>query len=87
MANNFSVACGGIGGQAPVSLAEFTLGGWQGLDYYDISNVDVTSRKEIINLPRRLLGFAIWLSQEITLSTRYALVQARGRWYVANLQL
>ena len=39
-ANNFGVACGGIGGQSPATLAEFTLGGWQGLDYYDISNVD-----------------------------------------------
>ena len=53
--NHFGVKCGGIGGQAPVTLAEFTLGGWQGLDYYDISNVDghsigvAISPKEIRN--------------------------------------
>lgn len=32
--------CNGAGGVPPVTLAEFTLSGWGGLDYYDVSNVD-----------------------------------------------
>ncbi|XP_023016998.2 uncharacterized protein [Leptinotarsa decemlineata] len=32
--------CGGNGGAPPATLAEITLKGWQGLDYYDISLVD-----------------------------------------------
>ncbi|XP_022919413.1 uncharacterized protein [Onthophagus taurus] len=32
--------CNGNGGAPPVSLAEITLRGWGGLDYYDISLVD-----------------------------------------------
>lgn len=32
--------CRGAGGVPPVSLAEITLRGWGGLDYYDISFVD-----------------------------------------------
>ncbi|XP_044737461.1 pathogenesis-related protein 5-like [Chrysoperla carnea] len=35
--------CGGNGGAPPVSLAEITLKGWGGIDYYDISNVDGTN--------------------------------------------
>ena len=38
--NGFGVGCNGIGGQPPVTLAEFTLNGWGGSDYYDLSNVD-----------------------------------------------
>jgi hypothetical protein len=34
------MTCNGIGGQPPVTLAEFTLNGWGGSDYYDLSNVD-----------------------------------------------
>ncbi|XP_049762731.1 uncharacterized protein LOC126088578 [Schistocerca cancellata] len=32
--------CNGAGGQPPATLAEVTLGGWGGQDYYDISLVD-----------------------------------------------
>ena len=32
--------CAGAGGIPPVTLIEFTLNGWQGLDYYDVSLVD-----------------------------------------------
>ncbi|KAJ8919977.1 hypothetical protein NQ315_006507 [Exocentrus adspersus] len=32
--------CGGNGGAPPASLAEITLKGWGGIDYYDISLVD-----------------------------------------------
>ncbi|XP_066996906.2 uncharacterized protein [Anabrus simplex] len=32
--------CNGAGGVPPVTLAEITLGGWGGNDFYDISNVD-----------------------------------------------
>ncbi|KAJ3268932.1 hypothetical protein HK104_005228, partial [Borealophlyctis nickersoniae] len=39
-ANNFGVECRGIGGQAPASLAEFTLGSGGNNDFYDLSNVD-----------------------------------------------
>lgn len=38
--NGFGVGCKGIGGQPPATLAEFTLDGWGGSDYYDLSNVD-----------------------------------------------
>ncbi len=38
--NGFGMTCNGIGGQPPVTLAEFTLNGWGGSDYYDLSNVD-----------------------------------------------
>ncbi|KAJ3042245.1 hypothetical protein HK097_002079, partial [Rhizophlyctis rosea] len=38
--NGYGVECKGAGGQAPATLAEFTLKGWGGSDYYDISNVD-----------------------------------------------
>ncbi|KAJ3043334.1 hypothetical protein HDV00_005337 [Rhizophlyctis rosea] len=38
--NGYGVECKGVGGQAPATLAEFTLAGWGGSDYYDISNVD-----------------------------------------------
>nr|ABU97476.1 thaumatin-like protein [Suidasia medanensis] len=34
------IECRGAGGVPPVSLAEFTLDGWQGQDYYDVSLVD-----------------------------------------------
>ncbi|KAL6654415.1 hypothetical protein ACP70R_007880 [Stipagrostis hirtigluma subsp. patula] len=34
------VECGGAGGQAPSTLAEFTLGDQNGRDFYDVSNVD-----------------------------------------------
>ncbi|KAH9408320.1 hypothetical protein TYRP_011992, partial [Tyrophagus putrescentiae] len=34
------IQCSGAGGVPPVSLAEFTLDGWQGQDYYDVSLVD-----------------------------------------------
>ncbi|KAL6611368.1 hypothetical protein ACP70R_039296 [Stipagrostis hirtigluma subsp. patula] len=34
------VECGGAGGQAPSTLAEFTLGDQSGKDFYDVSNVD-----------------------------------------------
>nr|ABU97465.1 thaumatin-like protein [Aleuroglyphus ovatus] len=34
------IECHGAGGVPPVSLAEFTLDGWQGQDYYDVSLVD-----------------------------------------------
>nr|QGX74964.1 thaumatin [Oryctes rhinoceros] len=36
----FRLECAGNGGAPPVSLAEITLRGWGGLDYYDISLVD-----------------------------------------------
>lgn len=39
-ANGFGMPCNGIGGQPPATLAEFTLNGWGGSDYYDLSNVD-----------------------------------------------
>lgn len=40
-ANNFAMKCGGIGGQPPASLAEFTFSdGGNNHDYYDLSNVD-----------------------------------------------
>ncbi|CAF1103904.1 unnamed protein product [Rotaria sordida] len=42
-ANGFGMGCNGIGGQPPATLAEFTLNGWGGSDYYDISNVDGNS--------------------------------------------
>ena len=32
--------CAGAGGIPPVTLIEFTLNGWGGLDYYDVSLVD-----------------------------------------------
>ncbi|CAF1354241.1 unnamed protein product, partial [Didymodactylos carnosus] len=38
--NNFQMECRGIGGQPPATIAEFTLNGWGGSDYYDLSNVD-----------------------------------------------
>jgi hypothetical protein len=38
--NKFGVECNGIGGQPPVTLAEFTLSGSGGSDFYDLSNVD-----------------------------------------------
>lgn len=38
--NGFGMTCNGIGGQPPATLAEFTLGGTVGTDYYDLSNVD-----------------------------------------------
>ncbi|CAF3747141.1 unnamed protein product [Rotaria sp. Silwood1] len=38
--NGFGVQCNGIGGQPPATIAEFTLDGWGGSDYYDLSNVD-----------------------------------------------
>ncbi|XP_055344864.1 uncharacterized protein LOC129592765 [Paramacrobiotus metropolitanus] len=39
--NNFGVQCGGIGGQPPASLAEFTFQeGHNQNDFYDLSNVD-----------------------------------------------
>jgi hypothetical protein len=38
--NGFGVECKGIGGQPPATIAEFTLNGWGGSDYYDLSNVD-----------------------------------------------
>ncbi|KAJ1288384.1 hypothetical protein BS78_02G085800 [Paspalum vaginatum] len=34
------VACSGAGGSPPATLAEFTLGGAGGKDFYDVSNVD-----------------------------------------------
>uniref|UniRef100_A0A0D9WY20 Potassium channel tetramerisation-type BTB domain-containing protein n=1 Tax=Leersia perrieri TaxID=77586 RepID=A0A0D9WY20_9ORYZ len=34
------VACNGAGGAPPATLAEFTLGGGDGTDFYDVSNVD-----------------------------------------------
>lgn len=34
------VKCGGIGGESPATLAEVTLGGTTGTDFYDISLVD-----------------------------------------------
>jgi hypothetical protein len=34
------VACSGSGGAPPATLAEFTLGGGGGKDFYDVSNVD-----------------------------------------------
>lgn len=34
------IQCNGAGGVPPVSLAEITFAGWQGLDYYDVSLVD-----------------------------------------------
>ncbi|CAF1268110.1 unnamed protein product [Didymodactylos carnosus] len=37
-ANGFGIPCKGISGQPPVTLAEFTLNGAGGLDYYDLSN-------------------------------------------------
>lgn len=39
-ANGFGMECKGIGGQPPATLAEFTLSGSDGSDYYDLSNVD-----------------------------------------------
>ncbi|CAF2079796.1 unnamed protein product [Rotaria magnacalcarata] len=42
-ANGFGMTCNGFGGQPPATLAEFTLGGWGGSDYYDLSNVDGNS--------------------------------------------
>jgi hypothetical protein len=38
--NGYGATCNGIGGQPPATLAEFTLSGWGGSDYYDLSNVD-----------------------------------------------
>ncbi|CAF3409652.1 unnamed protein product [Rotaria sp. Silwood1] len=38
--NGYGMACNGIGGQPPATLAEFTLNGWGGSDFYDLSNVD-----------------------------------------------
>ncbi|KAJ3166026.1 hypothetical protein HDU88_003569 [Geranomyces variabilis] len=38
--NNFGVECKGIGGQAPATLAEFTLQTDGKTDFYDLSNVD-----------------------------------------------
>lgn len=38
--NGFGMTCNGIGGQPPATLAEFTLNGYGGSDYYDLSNVD-----------------------------------------------
>ncbi|TPX55555.1 hypothetical protein PhCBS80983_g05225 [Powellomyces hirtus] len=38
--NGFGVACKGIGGQAPATLAEFTLQDGGQTDFYDLSNVD-----------------------------------------------
>ena len=38
--NGFGIGCKGIGGQPPATLAEFTLNGYGGSDYYDLSNVD-----------------------------------------------
>ncbi len=39
-ANGYGMQCNGIGGQPPASLAEFTLNGAGGSDFYDLSNVD-----------------------------------------------
>jgi len=41
--NGFRMECNGIGGQPPVTLAEFTLDGYGDVDYYDLSNVDGNS--------------------------------------------
>ncbi|KAI9005216.1 thaumatin [Gaertneriomyces semiglobifer] len=38
--NGFGIACKGIGGQAPATLAEFTLQDGGLTDFYDLSNVD-----------------------------------------------
>jgi hypothetical protein len=38
--NGYGMQCNGIGGQPPATLAEFTLSGGSGSDYYDLSNVD-----------------------------------------------
>ncbi|KAJ3040900.1 hypothetical protein HDV00_010360 [Rhizophlyctis rosea] len=38
--NNYGVACQGNGGIPPYTIAEFTLDGWNHLDYYDVSQVD-----------------------------------------------
>ncbi len=38
--NGFKMECNGIGGQPPATFAEFTLNGYGGSDYYDLSNVD-----------------------------------------------
>ncbi|KND02008.1 uncharacterized protein SPPG_09028 [Spizellomyces punctatus DAOM BR117] len=38
--NGFGIACKGIGGQAPATLAEFTLLDGGRTDFYDLSNVD-----------------------------------------------
>ncbi|CAF4268641.1 unnamed protein product [Rotaria sp. Silwood2] len=46
--NGFGTTCNGIGGQPPATLAEFTLGGWGGSDFYDLSNVDGNSMSMII---------------------------------------
>lgn len=42
--------CNGAGGVPPVSLAEITLRGWGGLDYYDISLVDGFNVRVKVNL-------------------------------------
>ncbi|KAJ3166027.1 hypothetical protein HDU88_003570 [Geranomyces variabilis] len=39
-ANKYSLGCQGQGALKPTTLAEFTFNGFQGTDYYDISNVD-----------------------------------------------
>ncbi|KAI8910734.1 thaumatin [Powellomyces hirtus] len=39
-ANKYKLQCGGQGAMKPTTLAEFTLNGYKGTDYYDISNVD-----------------------------------------------
>ncbi|TPX62205.1 hypothetical protein SpCBS45565_g07076 [Spizellomyces sp. 'palustris'] len=38
--NGFGIACKGVGGQAPATLAEFTLLDGGRTDFYDLSNVD-----------------------------------------------
>ncbi|KAJ3051997.1 hypothetical protein HK097_006992 [Rhizophlyctis rosea] len=38
--NNYGVPCQGNGGIPPYTIAEFTLKGWNNLDYYDVSQVD-----------------------------------------------
>ncbi|CAF3140626.1 unnamed protein product [Rotaria sp. Silwood2] len=46
--NGYGTTCNGIGGQPPATLAEFTLDGWGGSDFYDLSNVDGNSMSMII---------------------------------------
>ncbi|KAJ3096988.1 hypothetical protein HDU97_005349 [Phlyctochytrium planicorne] len=52
--NKYGVGCQGLGNKIPATLAEFTLKGWEGSDFYDISNVD---------------GYSIGISIEVTKGT------------------
>ncbi|CAI5456585.1 unnamed protein product [Caenorhabditis angaria] len=53
-----SEQCNGAGGVPPVSLAEFTLNGWAGQDFYDVSLVDG------YNLPVMILPYGGGLNKK-----------------------